>query len=151
MVGAGVASRLLSLLGYPRFLKRLPGDYRVGALRTRLPSSLTCQVFYPVDRGAAGERAPYWRSEAADGLAAYSQMPPARGDASLDNRQALDGQVLSQGVDGDLHAQRGRGEEDQARALPGRQPDACAATPLSAGRPLSERREIQEQDADMVL
>ena len=77
MVVAGVASRLLSLLGYPRFLKRLPGDYRVGALRTRLPSSLTCQVFYPVDRGASGERAPYWRSEAADGLASYSQMPPA--------------------------------------------------------------------------
>lgn len=71
---ASLVSRALRLLCYPHLVERLPGPHPVGVRRVRIPGSVACQLLYPAAT-AVGRRAPYWRPEAVEGLAEYSQLP----------------------------------------------------------------------------
>ena len=73
---ASLVSRALRLLCYPHLVERLPGPHPVGVRRVRIPGSVACQLLYPAAT-AVGRRAPYWRPEAVEGLAEYSQLPEA--------------------------------------------------------------------------
>lgn len=77
MLVATLVKNLLWALRYPVLPSQseLLGDFRVGAIQTRLPGSTACQIHYPtLDTETASQR-PYFRPEAVAGLADYSKQP----------------------------------------------------------------------------
>jgi platelet-activating factor acetylhydrolase len=77
MLAASVLKRLLWLLRCPSFAP-VSGTYRVGAIQTRFPNSIACQIHYPADTTVASSqstKAPYFRPKAVDGVAMYSRTP----------------------------------------------------------------------------
>lgn len=79
MLAAKIMTRLLYMLGYPSFAP-LSGEYQVGAIQTRLPDSISCQIHYPADASARKGKqpfVPYFRPRAMEGMADYSGTTPA--------------------------------------------------------------------------
>ena len=72
---AGVASRALRLMCYPRLMENMPGHHSVGVRRVRIPGSVACQILYPSSGSKAARQTPYWRPEAIGGLSDYSKLP----------------------------------------------------------------------------
>jgi hypothetical protein len=76
MVLASFSTALMWALGYPAFAPE-SGPYRVGALQTRIPGSVACQVHYPADVAASDQSQsvpefyPYMRPEVIEGVADF--------------------------------------------------------------------------------
>jgi platelet-activating factor acetylhydrolase len=79
MLIASVVKKVLWVLRYPSFDRPLVGAHCVGAIQTRIPGSVACQVHYPAVSNANKDdddkSTPYFRPEAVAGLADYSRMP----------------------------------------------------------------------------
>jgi dienelactone hydrolase len=82
MLVASLLKKFLWVLRYPSFDTKLLGDYDVGAVQTRIPGSVACQIHYPTNiqttsRSSPPKRGfvPYFRPQAVQGLADYSRMP----------------------------------------------------------------------------
>jgi platelet-activating factor acetylhydrolase len=72
MVATQLLTRLFWALGYPSFAP-LKGQYQVGAIQTRLPDCVACQIHYPAEEQGSNDKTPYWRPKAVVGLADYSR------------------------------------------------------------------------------
>ena len=70
---------LLHVLRYPALPMQtdLVGEFRVGAIQTRIPGATACQIHYPTLESSSSIDAPYFRPEAAKGLADYTRQSPA--------------------------------------------------------------------------
>lgn len=81
MLVAPVLKNLLWALRYPSFVSptNLAGEYPVGAVQTRIPStsnlpSIAVQIHYPAVPGQGEEGVPYFRPQAVQGLAEYTRQ-----------------------------------------------------------------------------
>jgi len=114
MLVASVMRKLLWALRYPTFAPE-SGPYRVGAIQTRVPGSVACQIHYPADTTTKPPKGfyPYWRPQAVDGLADYSrtsasllQILSSRSHPCLINAEPLQGSfplvVFSHGLGGTM-------------------------------------------------
>mmetsp|Transcript_24859 Transcript_24859/g.35066 ORF Transcript_24859/g.35066 Transcript_24859/m.35066 type:complete len:417 (-) Transcript_24859:180-1430(-) len=81
MLVASILTKLLWALRYPSYpaTRDLVGPHPVGAIRTRIPGSVACQIHYPaaVDYDTTKEFHPFFRPEAVDGVGDYARTNPA--------------------------------------------------------------------------
>jgi platelet-activating factor acetylhydrolase len=116
MLIAAVVKKFLWVLRYPSFDRPLVGDYAVGAIQTRIPGSVACQIHYPATPNAKKDNTstPYFRPEAVAGLADYSRMPadlmsflshrrhPCRINAAAIPNQSFPLVIFSHGLGGSM-------------------------------------------------
>ncbi|CAB9517044.1 Platelet-activating factor acetylhydrolase 2, cytoplasmic [Seminavis robusta] len=78
MLATSLLKRVLWVLRFPSFAPE-SGNYRVGAIQTRLPDSIACQIHYPANTTPLQPKqqdfTPYMRPQAVDGIADYSRTP----------------------------------------------------------------------------
>ena len=106
MLFATVLKRVLWVLRYPSFSSDLVGPHAVGAIQTRIPGSVACQIHYPAAADAKRDAAsslPYFRPKAVEGIGDYSRTDPSILEflSNRDHPCVIGADPLLNGEDGD--------------------------------------------------